>query len=170
MLVTLRIIHILSAAVLVGSVFFNYFLLRPALRLIPPAHAVVVAQRVGTVFTYSGWAALILLFLSGALRLPSLTVIFQPDFYTAGYGRAVALMIFLWFLTVVSSTIMTFVLRPKLMRKLTVNSNPTLADVEKRRADQIAASTWLDRLQLANVITSTLALIAGASGVYGGLF
>jgi hypothetical protein len=65
---------------------------------------------------------------------------------------------------------MTFALRPKLMKKLIVSSNPTLADVEKRRQDQMAASTWLDRLQFLNLITSTLALIAGASIALGGLF
>ena len=69
MLFTLRLIYIFSAAFLVGSAIFNYFLLRPALRLIPPAHAGVVAQRVGTLFTYLGWAALVLLFLRGLSRL-----------------------------------------------------------------------------------------------------
>ncbi len=169
----LRLIHDLAAATLVGSVIFNYFLLRPSLRLIPPAHAVVIAQRVGSLFTYTGWTALILLFLSGVLRLyytGRLGFIFTLDLYTYGSGRALALMIFFWFITVLSSTIMTFALRPKLMKKLTVSSNPTLADVEKRRADQIAASGWLDWLQLSNVITSILALIAGASIAYGGLF
>lgn len=170
MLLTLRVIHILAAGVLVGSVIFSYFLLRPALRLIPPAHAVVVAQRVGTLFTYLGWAALGLLFLSGLLRLADPLVVFRFHLYTSSYGRSLAMMILFWFLTVVSSTIMTFVLRPKLMKKLSVSSNPTLADVEKRRASQIAASSWMDRLQFANAVTSTLALIAGASIAFGGLF
>jgi hypothetical protein len=79
-------------------------------------------------------------------------------------------MLLFWLLTVASSTYMTFALRPKLMKKLIVSSNPTLADVEKRRQDQMAASTWLDRLQFLNLITSTLALIAGASIALGGLF
>lgn len=173
LLFILRIIHDLAAATLVGSVIFNYFLLRPSLRLIPPAHAVVIAQRVGTLFTYTGWTALVLLFLSGALRLyygGRLGFIFTLDLYAHGPGRALALMLLFWFITIVSSTIMTFTLRPKLMKKLTVHSNPTLADVEKRRATQMAASAWLDRLQLLNVVTSTLALLAGVSIAYGGLF
>lgn len=173
MLLTLRIIHILAAGVLVGSVIFNYFLLRPALRLIPPAHAVVIAQRVGTLFTYTGWTALVLLFLSGLTRLyltGDLGILISHELYVHGHGRSLALMILSWFVTIVSSSIMTFVLRPRLMRKLPVNSNPTLADVEKRRTTQMESSTWLDRLQLLNVITSLLALIAGASIVDGGLF
>lgn len=173
LLLILRIVHDLAAAVLVGSVVFSYFLLRPALRLIPPAHGVVVAQRVGNLFTYTGWTALVLLFLSGVLRLyytGRLGFVFTLDLYAHGPGRSLALMIFFWLITVVSSTIMTFALRPTLMKKLAVHSNPTLADVEKRRTAQIAASGWLDRLQLLNVISSTIALISGASVVYGGLF
>jgi uncharacterized membrane protein len=173
LLLLLRLIHDISAATLVGSVVFNYFLLRPALKLIPPAHAVVVAQRVGNLFTYTGWTALTLLFLSGLARLyytGRLWLLISLDLYAHGPGRALALMVFFWFLTVVSSSIMTFALRPKLMKKLSVGSNPTLADVEKRRADQIYASGWLDRFQLANLITATLALIAGASVAFGGLF
>lgn len=173
LLFILRVIHDFAAATLVGSVIFNYFLLRPALRLIPPAHAVVVAQRVGTVFTYTGWASLILLFLSGLLRLyytGRLGFIFTLDLYAHAPGRSLALMIFFWFVTVLSSTIMTFTLRPKLMKKLIISANPTLADVEKRRATQIAASAWLDRLQLSNVITAIIAMLAGVAIAYGGLF
>lgn len=173
MVLTLRIIHIFAAAILVGSVIFNYYFLRPALTLIPPAHAVVVAQRVGTLFTYLGWTALSLLVLSGALRLyynEDLAQIFTLELYTTSYGRALGMMIFFWFLTVVSSAIMTFILRPRLIQKLSVSANPTLADVEKRRATQIAASLWVDRLQIIIVFTSSMALIAGASVVHGGLF
>jgi len=42
--------------------------------------------------------------------------------------------------------------------------------VEKRRQDQMMASAWLDRLQLLNLITSTIAAIAGATIAAGGLF
>jgi uncharacterized membrane protein len=173
LLLILRLIHVLAAATLVGSVIFNYFLLRPTLKLIPPAHAVVIAQRVGSLFTYTGWTALILLFLSGLLRVyftDRLWLLVSFDLYAHAPGRALALMLLFWLLTVASSSYMTFALRPKLMKKLIVSSNPTLADVEKRRQDQMTASAWLDRLQLINLITSTLALIAGASIALGGLF
>jgi len=173
MLLALRLIHIFSAAFLVGAAIFNYFLLRPALRLIPPAHAVVVAQRVGTLFTYLGWTALVLLFLSGLSRLymlGALNILADPELYTTSYGRSLGFMILFWFLTVASSTYMTFVLRPKLMNKLSVSANPTLADVEKKRAAQMSSSTLLDRFQLANVITAILALISGTSLLHNGLF
>jgi hypothetical protein len=79
-------------------------------------------------------------------------------------------MILFWFLTVASSVYMTFVLRPRLMNKLSVSANPTLADVERRRAAQMSSSTLLDRFQLANIITAILALISGTSLLHNGLF
>jgi len=173
LLFILRLLHVLAAATLVGSVIFNYFLLRPTLGLIPPAHAVVIAQRVGSLFTYTGWGALIVLLLSGLLRLyftGRLWLLISFDLYLHAPGRSLALMVLSALLTVASSSYMTFALRPKLMKKLTVSSNSTLADVEKRRQDQMTASAWLDRLQLLNLINSTLAAIAGASIAVGGLF
>lgn len=173
LLLTFRVIHILAAAILVGSAIFNYFLVRPALRLIPPAHAVVMAQRIGTSLTVLGWAVLFLLPASGFLRLymlGGLGALLTTELYGSGYGRSLALMILFWFLTLINSAVMTFLLRPVLMKKLSVESNPRLSDVEKRRLAQAGASTWMERLQLAAVISSTLALIAGASMLSGGLF
>ena len=172
MLLTLRIIHILAAAALVGSVIFNYAILRPALRLVPPAHAVVIAQRTGSAFAILGWVTLGLLGLSGALRLylqGLLGALITPGFYATAYGRSLGLMVFFWLVTVVNSGIMVFVLRPVLLRKLSVHSNPGLSDVTKRQAMQAAASRWLERLQLVTVIAATLALVAGASVLFGGL-
>ena len=173
MLLALRLIHIFSAAFLVGAAISSYFPLRPALRLIPQAHAVVVAQSVGTIFTCLGWTALVLLFLSGLSRLymlGALNILTDLELYTTSYGRSLGFMILFWFLTVASSVYMTFVLRPRLMNKLSVSANPTLADVERRRAAQMSSSTLLDRFQLANIITAILALISGTSLLHNGLF
>lgn len=171
LLLVLRVVHILAAAVLVGAVVFNYFLVRPALRLIPPAHAVVIAQRVGTSFTVLGWVALGLLFLTGALRVllqGLLGALLSVHVFTTGHGRSLGLMVFFWFVTVVTSAVMTFVLRPTLMRKLSVRSSPQLGDVARRQAAQLAAAGWMERLQLVAVIASTAALVAGASVLLGG--
>lgn len=172
-LLILRIIHIAAASYLVGSSVYGYYLVRPALTLIPPAHSVVVAQRVGTLFTYTGWTAIGLALLSGILRLylvGRLGLLFTLDLYTHGPGRALALMILCWLVSVGSSSIMTFGLRPRLIRRLLVSSNPTLADVEKRRTTQIAAGKWLERFQLTNLIAWALAAIFGASVSFGGIF
>ena len=173
LLLILRIIHIGAASYLVGSSLYGYYLLRPALTLIPPAHSVVVAQRVGTLFTYTGWTAIGLALLKGILRLyliGRLPLVFTLDLYAHGPGRSLALMILCWLVSVVSSSIMTFGLRPRLIRRLLVSSNPTLADVEKRRTTQIAAGTWLERFQLTNLIAWALAAIFGTSISFGGIF
>ncbi len=172
-LLILRIIHIAAASYLVGSSIYGYYLVRPALTLIPPAHSVVVAQRVGTLFTYTGWTAIGLALLSGILRLylvGRLPLLFTLDLYSHGPGRALALMILCWLVSVGSSSVMTFGLRPRLIRRLLVSSNPTLADVEKRRTTQIAAGKWLERFQLTNLIAWSLAAIFGASVSFGGIF
>lgn len=170
-LLLLRSIHDLAAATLVGSVIFNYFLLRPALRLIPPAHALVITRRVGQLSSYIDWTALVLLFVTGLLRLyytERLGFVFTLDLFAHGPGRSLALMIFFWFLALIISLLMTPALRTKLMPKLLGGaiSNPPAG--EKNRTTQEA--TYLDRLQLASVVAVTLALIAGASIAYGGLF
>jgi len=100
----------------------------------------------------------------------ALGILIDLVLYTTSYGRSLGFMILFWFLTVLSSTYMTFVLRPRLMNKLSVSANPTLADVEKRRATQMSSSTLLDRFQLANIITAILALISGTSLLHNGLF
>ena len=102
--------------------------------------------------------------------LGALGILTDLELYTTSYGRSLGFMILFWFLTVLSSTYMTFVPRPKLMNKLSVSANPTLADVEKRRAAQMSSSTLLDPFQLANVITAILALISGTPLLHNGLF
>lgn len=168
----LRILHIFAAATLIGSVIYNYVILRPSLRLIPTAHAVVIGQRTGTWFMWLGWITLITLGLTGGLRLlvqDRFLDLFSLAYYESGAGRAVGFMVLAWLVAVGSSAAMTFLLRPVLMHKLGINSNPDLAAVEKRRAAQMSANTWLERLQLINLVFTLLAALNGASAMYGGL-
>lgn len=165
--------HIISAVILVGSIIFNYFLLRPALNKIPPGHAVVVNQRVGTLFTIIGMSCLGLLFASGIIRLMlavPLNELLNLSFYLGRYGRWMAVMFISWAVILTNSIIMTFLLRPKLTHKLTLDPNPTLADVEKRRTTQLDASNFIDQLQIINVVFGVLATLVGASLMFGGFF
>lgn len=172
-MLVLRIVHILGVAGLVGSIFFNYIILRPSLAAVPPAYAVVIAQRTGTLFTYLGWTTLAMLVGSGALRLwqmGQLEGLFTLSFYETGRGRAIGLMVLGWLVTTIGSGIMSFVLRPVFMSKLGIDSDPDLAAVERRRNAQLAASQWLGRLQVMTLVASVVAAVAGASAQYGGLF
>lgn len=166
-----REVHIISAVILVGSIVFNYFFLRPALNKIPPGHGVVVSQRVGTLFTIIGMSCLGLLLASGITRLiltGASSDLLNPYFYLGRYGRWIAVMFISWVAVLTDSIIMTFLLRPKLINKLTLDPNPTLVDVENRRTTQLAASNLIDRLQLINVIFGVLAILVGASLLMGG--
>jgi len=172
-LITLRILHIVAAAALVGSVIFHYLIVRRAFGLIPPAHAVVIGQRIGTEFNYLGWTSMAVLGVTGCLRLAldgRLPRIITAQFYAAGGGRAIGLMIVGWLVSVASAAAMTVLLRPVLMSKLKVESNPDLSDVERRRAAQVVANQWMGRLQLVSLVFGLLAVIGGASAMYGGLF
>lgn len=172
LMLIVRAVHVLSAIILVGAIVFNYVFLRPALNKIPPAHSVVVSQRVGTVFTIIGLTSLGLLLATGLTRLFLVGLwgyLLDPTFYLDRYGRWLAVMLVGWIAVLTDSLTMTFLLRPKLMQKLPLDPNPTLADVEKRRTTQLNASTLLDRLQLINLIFGALAALAGATLMLGGL-
>lgn len=172
LLLIVREVHVLSAIILVGAIIFNYTFLRPALNKIPPAHSVVVNQRVGAIFTIVGLTCLGLLLATGLTQLFLVGLwgyLLDPFFYLGRYGRWLAVMLVGWTAVLTDSLIMTFILRPKLTHKLVLNPDPTLADVEKRRTIQIAASALLDQLQLINLIFGVLAALAGASLIFGGL-
>lgn len=173
LLLILRIFHVLAACALVGSVAFHYLILRRAFGLIPPAYAVVIGQRVGTEFNYLGWAALGTLGATGVARTLIDGRLFQlltPEFYGGGANRSLALMIVGWAVSVAAAAAMTILLRPVLMGKLPWRSEPDLAAVVKRRDAQTTASLWMGRLQVVTLAFSTLAVVAGASVMYGGLF
>src|SRR5581483_10141148 len=63
------VVHIYSAIVLVGSMFFDDFSLGPALKLIPPAQAATVGDKIGGGLRTAGPVTLVLLGSSGVLRL-----------------------------------------------------------------------------------------------------
>ena len=63
------VVHIYSAIVLVGSMFFNAFILGPALKRIPPAQAATVGDKIGAGLRIAGPVSLVLLGVTGFLRL-----------------------------------------------------------------------------------------------------
>ena len=129
LILILRVIHVISAIILVGSIVFNYIFLRPALTKIPPAHSVVISQHVGTTFTIISLTCPGLLFATGLTRLILVGVwnnLLDLFFYLNRYSRWLAVMVFSWIAVLTDSLIMTFLLRPKLMQKLPLNPNPTL--------------------------------------------
>ena len=66
------IVHIYSAIVLVGSMFFNAFILGPALKRIPPAQAATVGDKIGGGLRIAGPVTLVLLGITGFMRLAAM--------------------------------------------------------------------------------------------------
>jgi uncharacterized membrane protein len=169
----LRIVHILAAVVFLGGVFFSYFLLRPTLNLIPPAHAAVVNQRVGKLFSIIALTTLGLLVASGVLRLYFIDMLdnaLTGQFYTSAYGRWFGVMVFGWLLATADALFLTLVLRPRVVKKYPPDTNPTRDEVTQRRMAQYRVSIWMDRLQLVGFASGGVALLAGASLSFGGFF
>ncbi len=171
-LLTLRMVHIASAVLLVGGVFFNHFILRPTLERIPPPQQAVVATRIGHLFVYLAWGTLALLITSGLLRLLSLWYLddlFRPGFWTEKYGRWLAVMMAGWTVLAVDAAILTFIFRPILLRRLSLNPRPNPAAMQDRRDTQVRVAKWVDRLILINLLAGTVGIVAGASLLYGGI-
>lgn len=118
LILILRVIRIISAIILVGSIVFNYIFLRPALNKIPPAHSVVISQHVGTTFTIIGSTCLGLLFATSLTQLILVGLwnnLLDLFFYFSRYGRWLAVMVFSWIAVLTDSLTMTFILRPKMI-------------------------------------------------------
>src|SRR5918996_4984535 len=89
------IVHIYSAIVLVGSMFFNAFILGPALKRIPPAQAATVGDKIGGGLRIAGPVTLVLLGVTGFLRLHYYKLLgkfFTLDYMTSNPGMKIWLM------------------------------------------------------------------------------
>jgi len=120
-LALLKAIHLLAVIALVGGTFFNYTLVRPAQKAIPPPQAAVIATKVGRWFTWLVWVAIPTILITGLLRLVIMgrwDTLFTLGFYGSKYGRWMLIVVLLWLVMVVSASIITFFLNPALTRKL----------------------------------------------------
>ena len=173
LLMTLQAVHILAAVGLIGASVYNFFILRPALRAIPPPQAVVISQKTGLSLAILIWIALGLLVSSGVYRLYLMELlgdVFTVDFYSRQYGRWLVVMMGGFLATLVIAAVITFQLRPALIRKLSVDSQPGPADMVRRQQLQMAYSQRLDYLSLASIIAAVIAALAGSSLRMGGWF
>ncbi|MGA8344732.1 MAG: hypothetical protein WB781_22570, partial [Candidatus Sulfotelmatobacter sp.] len=80
-------------------------------------------------------------------------------FYGSGYGVALLSMIMIWLSLVVTATILTFYLRPRVLIKVPYDT--TRQQVESARQDAMLYATWMQRLARFNVVVSVLAVLVG---------
>jgi hypothetical protein len=158
------VVHIYSAIVLVGSMFFNAFILGPALKRIPPAQAATVGDKIGAGLRVAGPVSLGLLGLTGFLRLQYNHMLwakfFSLSFMTTSYGSRIWLMFTSWFVLMVTGTLSLAWYEKVLARKLPYTAG--LRDLEERRAAQMKVSAWQERMNYVNVTIGILAVLGGS--------
>ncbi|HEV3363710.1 MAG TPA: hypothetical protein VG795_06145 [Acidimicrobiia bacterium] len=157
------VVHIYSAIVLVGSMFFNAFILGPALRRIPPAQAATVGDKIGAGLRVAGPVSLVLLGVTGFLRLNYYKLLgkfFTLEYMTSREGMKIWLMFLSWFALVVTGTLSLAWYEKVLAKKLPFTAG--LRDLEDRRAAQMKVSAWQERMNYVNVTIGILAVLGGS--------
>jgi len=142
-------LHVLGAAGYIGGSIAMEFVLAPAQKAIPPAQAMVVGEKTADRFIWIAWGSLLLLLLGALIRLQwggaGLTMIWGLG---TDYGRTVFVKALLWVVLVVNGAIITFVLRPKLMGKMSGGTTAAQAQqsqqLKGKAARQIMILTRVD--------------------------
>jgi hypothetical protein len=157
------IVHIYSAIVLVGSMFFNAFILGPALARIPPAQAATVGDKIGAGLRVAGPVSLALLGITGFMRLSYnhfMDRFFTWSFMSTRFGSRIWLMFLSWFVLVVTGTLSLVWYERVLAKKLPYTAG--LRALEERRAAQEKISAWQERMNYVNVAIGLLAVLGGS--------
>jgi hypothetical protein len=164
------VVHIYAAIVLVGSMFFNAFILGPALKRIPPAQAATVGDKIGGGLRVAGPVTLVLLGVTGFLRLHYYKLLgkfFTLDYMTSAPGLRIWLMFVSWVVLVITGTLSLLWYEKVLAKKLPYTAG--LRDLEERRAAQQKISDLQERMNYVNVTIGILAVLGGtmyASGLF----
>jgi hypothetical protein len=164
------VVHIYAAIVLVGSMFFNAFILGPALQRIPPAQAATVGDKIGAGLRIAGPVSLLLLGVTGFLRLNYYKLLgkfFTLDYITSSPGMKIWLMFLSWVALMITGTLSLAWYEKVLAKKLPYTAG--LRDLEDRRAAQQKVSAWQERMNYVNVTIGILAALGGslyASGLF----
>ena len=162
------IVHIYSAIVLVGSMFFNAFILGPALKRIPPAQAATVGDKIGGGLRIAGPVTLVLLGVTGFLMLNRFKMLghfFTWSFMTSHTGLRLWLMFLAWFVLVITGTLSLAWYEKVLAKKLPYTAG--LRALEERRAAQEKVSAWQERMNYVNVTIGLLAVLGDTLFVSG---
>lgn len=167
MLQVLAGLHILSAAVFVGSNTLLESLLR-RLSLIPPRDAATLSDRLGVDLAVVNFSALGVLAATGIARLFVSDVAdqaFKLSFWTSGYGLALAAMIGLW-VTLVASAFTLMSLRGRAVVKLPFDA--TREEVKERAEVAIRAAALMRKLGVYNLAAGAAIILVGGFLRYGG--
>lgn len=164
----LRVAHTGAVAFYVGGAVIVTISLRRAAAAIPPAQAAIIGNRVGTDFAIISWLALLTWGASGYWLLQRgdwddflspHTLFIRRDLLDSGFGWMLVLMVACWFAMVINGVLITFVLRPRLTRRLAPSEPPET--VERVRGQIAFAARALEVLALTNLVLAVAATVAG---------
>jgi uncharacterized membrane protein len=113
-------VHVLAASAWLGSIFFLAFVLVPTLRSATPADRADLLLRTGLRLRTVAWSAFVVLFLTGFLQLSGRGVrhadLATADFWQGPFGRALAVKLVLFVITLVLSAWHDFSVGPRAAR------------------------------------------------------
>lgn len=173
MFVTSAFIHDLAIATYVGGAIAMEFILGPAQRAIPPAQAQVMGEKTSERFLLIVWISLILILLTGVWRLYLKGLLGGTSFFTPpltldfAYGRTALALFIIWIVLAVNGALITFVFRPRLTSRMTAGVSQSQA--ASSRDSMMSAATWIEWLTRVDLVFALLAVLLGASLVWGGL-
>ncbi|MDP6374995.1 MAG: hypothetical protein QGH42_10685 [Kiritimatiellia bacterium] len=167
-------IHDLAVATYVGGAVAMEFILGPAQRAIPPAQAQVMGEKTAERFLLLVWISLVLIFLTGVWRLYLRGYIGGDALFNApltlefAYGRTAFALFLVWLILVINGALITFVFRPRLTSRMSAGVSQTQA--QGSRDSMMAAVQWIEWLTRIDLVLALLAVLLGASLIWGGLF
>lgn len=163
-------LHVLGVATYLGGSIIMEFVVGPAQKAIPPAQAQVMGKKTADRFLVFAWSALGLIVISGIMRLYSMgteTYITTGALWNSAYGRTQLSMVVLWCVLVINGSIITFVLRPKLVGRTGAGVSAT--QVQAHQEGQMKAAEWVERITRIDLGIALVIALFGTALRFGGI-
>lgn len=150
------LVHVLSAIVWIGGMFFLSLVLFPALKKLEPGEKRTQAiSLTANRFRKISWIAIVVLLITGILNVVNLGItwemIMSAEFFSSQFGKILIIKVCLVLMMIILSASHDFVLGPRytgLVRTQKPDRN-ILSEIERRRK----ITSWLARL---NVLIAVL--------------
>lgn len=110
----LLVVHILASAAWIGGAFFLEVALGRGLQVIPQAHRVSLATRIGQRFTIVAWISLATITLTGLLMTYLRQGLSASFLFSSAQGVALTVSMILTVVAILNGFVISFVLAPRL--------------------------------------------------------
>lgn len=163
-------LHVLGVATYLGGALIMELVVGPAQQAIPPAQAQVMGKKTADRFLVLAWSALGLIGASGVLRLYTVgseSILYGDALWSSPYGRTLLAMVSLWTVLVVNGSLITFVLRPRLVSRS--GAGASAAQLQDHEQHQLRAATWIQRLTRVDLAVALVVALLGSALAFGGI-